>query len=70
MTAWKAKYEEAAERIEELEAEFGNVNAIEARCSSIPVEWLEIGGVRIGIDTGGAAVRVELPKTLYGWNAE
>lgn len=62
------------ERIAELESELedalNNISAVELACSSIPTEWQEVGGVRIGLDAAGSAVRIELPERLYGWDAE
>lgn len=62
------------ERIAELEAELEGalegISAVELVCSSIPIEWREIDGVRIGLDAAGSVVRIELPERLYGWNAE
>lgn len=62
------------ERIEELEAELESalesVAAIEAHCAHIPVTWREIGGIQVGLDAAGNAVRVEGLDGLYGWFAE
>lgn len=73
MVAWKAKAEELEERVEDLEYVLAHVSAVEAGCSSIPVDWREIGGIRVGLNAVGDAVRVEFPATLtgmYGWDAE
>ena len=71
MTQTKADLQK---RIDELEAETGpgagGCAAVELECASIPVEWVEVGGVRVGLDAGGSAVRIELPDCLYGWTAE
>jgi hypothetical protein len=67
---WKAKYEQAQGEIETLKHTLEHVTAVEAGCSSIPVEWREIGGARIGLDAAGSAVRIELPDVTYGWDAE
>lgn len=65
---------EAQERIEELEEELqAPVIAIEANCAHIAIEWREIGGIRIGLDAAGTAVRVEIDDNLtgmYGWAAD
>lgn len=58
------------DQVAELEYTLAHVTAVEAGCSSIPVEWREIGGVRIGLDAAGSAVRIELPEHIYGWDAE
>lgn len=60
-------------RVEELESQAlgaGECTAVVLECSSIPVEWVEVGGIRIGLDSAGSAVRVEFPDCLYGWTAE
>ena len=62
--------DEARDRIADLEYVLANVSAVEAGCSHISIEWREIGGIRIGLDASGDAVRVEFPERLYGWDAE
>lgn len=69
-----SKLSEAQDRIEELEDELqAPVIAIEANCAHIAITWQEIGGIRIGLDAAGSAVRVEIDDNLagmYGWTAD
>lgn len=50
--------------------EAGECAAVELEGARIPVEWVEVGGVRLGLDSGGTTVRVELPELPLGWTAE
>jgi hypothetical protein len=47
-----------------------HVTAVEQDGAHIPYDWREIGGIRIGLDAAGNAVRVEFGDTLPGWVAE
>jgi hypothetical protein len=73
VSAWKAKAEALEEEVADLQYTLEHVQAVTAGCSSIPVEWLDVGGIRVGLSATGDAVRVEFPDTLtgmYGWDAE
>jgi hypothetical protein len=61
--------EQALDEILSLEMTIQNVSAIELKDCAIPFDWKEVGGVRIGLDAGGTAVRVEL-SDHPGWVAE
>lgn len=60
----------AMEEIADLQALIGHVTAMEQDGAHIVIEWCEIGGIRIGLDAAGNAVRVEFGDTLPGWMAE
>lgn len=60
----------ALDEVTELQDLIGHVTAVEQDGAHIPVEWREIGGIRIGLDVAGNAVRVEFGDTLEGWVAE
>jgi len=47
-----------------------HVTAVEQDGAHIPIDWREIGGIRVGLDAAGNAVRVEFGDTLPGWVAE
>jgi predicted AAA+ superfamily ATPase len=47
-----------------------HVTAVEQDGAHIPIDWHEIGGIRVGLDAAGNAVRVEFGDTLPGWVAE
>lgn len=68
--AKQTQKERIAELEEELESAFDSVAPIGAHCAHIPVTWREIGGIRVGLDAAGNAVRVEGLDGLYGWFAE
>lgn len=61
---------ELQDEIIQLEEMLGHVTAVEQDGAHIPIEWREIGGIRIGLDAAGNAVRVEFGDTLPGWVAE
>lgn len=60
----------AMDEIAELQNALAHVLAVERDGAHIPIEWHEVGGVRIGLDGSGNAVRVEFPDDLPGWVAE
>lgn len=62
--------DQALEDILTLEDTIGHVIAVEQGGAHIPIGWREIGGIRIGLDAAGNAVRVEFGDTLPGWVAE
>lgn len=73
MTSYKAQVDDLKDEIAELREDMAHVTAVEAGCSSIVIDWQEIGGIRIGLDAVGNAVRVEFPDNLnnmYGWDME
>lgn len=65
MATLKEQIADLKAEIEALEEQ--EVVAVEAHCAHIPIDWVEVGGVRVGLDACGTAVRVELPDSLYGW---
>lgn len=70
MTKISDERDALADQVAALEDDAAHVTAVERGCSSIPVEWVEVGGVRVGLDSAGSAVRVELPAEAHGWDAE
>lgn len=72
MTASKVRQDldQALDEIITLEDLIGHVTAVEQDGAHIPIEWREIGGIRIGLDAAGNAMRVEFGDTLPGWVAE
>ena len=65
-TALEAALEDLANAQDTIE----HVTAVEQDGAHIPIDWREIGGIRVGLDAAGNAVRVELGDTLDGWVAE
>lgn len=47
-----------------------HVTAVEQDGAHIVVDWHTPGGIRVGLDAAGNAVRVEFGDTLPGWVAE
>lgn len=68
--ATQKQLDEALDGIAELEDLIGHVTAVERDRAHIAIEWREMGGIRIGLDAAGNAVRVEFGDTLPGWVAE
>lgn len=64
------KIEALQNDLEQAEYDMANVSAVELDGASIAVEWREIGGVRVGLDAGGDAMRVEFRQDAYGWRME
>lgn len=62
--------DEAIEEIADLKDLIEYVSAVEVDGAHIPVEWRDVGGIRIGLDACGNAVRVEFPDRSDGWCAE
>lgn len=62
------RLETAEGEIEDLKYEAAHVATVVRGCSSIPVDWVEVGGIRVGLDSGGDAVEVRIPHTLHGWD--
>ncbi len=62
--------DQALEEIADLRDTLEHVTAVEQDGAHIPIERREIGGIRIGLDVAGNAVRVEFGDTLPGWVAE
>jgi hypothetical protein len=64
---------ELEDRVTDLEHQLyipEHVTAVERDGAHIPIDWREIGGIRVGLDAAGDAVRVEFGDTLPGWVAE
>lgn len=70
MATTKKQLDDALDEIAGLEDLIGHVTAVEQDGAHIVIEWREIGGIRIGLDAAGNAVRVEFGDTLPGWVAE
>lgn len=62
--------DQALDEILTLQDTLEHVIAVEQNGAHIPYDWREIGGIRIGLDAAGNAVRVEFGNTLPGWVAE
>lgn len=62
--------DEALDEILTLKNTLNHVTAVEQDGAHIAIEWREIGGIRVGLDAAGNAVRVEFGDTLPGWVAE
>ena len=63
-------FEAARDEIMQLEKTLNHVTAVEQDGAHIPYDWRELGGIRVGLDAAGNAVRVEFGDTLDGWVAE
>lgn len=70
MTKLDGALEAAQDEIATLRNMLEDVTAVEQDGAHIVMEWREIGGIRIGLDAAGNAVRVEFGDTLPGWVAE
>lgn len=62
--------DQALEDLANAQNTIEHVTAVEQDGAHIPIDWREIGGIRVGLDAAGNAVRVELGDTLPGWVAE
>ena len=62
--------DQALEDLADAQDLIENVAAVEQDGAHIPIDWREIGGIRVGLDAAGNAVRVEFGDTLPGWVAE
>lgn len=63
-------FEAARDEILQLEKTLKHVTAVEQDGAHIPIDWRELGCIRVGLDAAGNAVRVEFGDTLPGWVAE
>jgi len=62
--------DQALEDLANAQDTIEHVTAVEQDGAHIPIDWHEIGGIRVGLDAAGNAVRVEFGDTLPGWVAE
>jgi hypothetical protein len=62
--------EAALEDLANAQDTIEHVTAVEQDGAHIPYDWRELGGIRVGLDAAGNAVRVEFGDTLPGWVAE
>jgi len=62
--------DQALEDLANAQDTIEHVTAVEQDGAHIPIDWREIGGIRVGLDAAGNAVRVEFGDTLPGWVAE